>query len=165
MSVYRVALKDLAPQVQRLHAEAMARVTRAIRIEVHTTGMRLLQEEIDATDPKPVDRGTYRGKWRAVDLATGAAILNPLPYAAVIERGRRPGARMPPPDLLGAWARRKGLLRDLPKREMRAAQRSIGFALARTIQRRGLPARNILWKTVQRLLPYLRREVAKAAVV
>ena len=71
---------------------------------------------------------THEGRmnWRVAPAAE---------HAWYVERGRRPGGRLPPPSALADWAMTK--LRITDPRE----RRSVGFALARTIQRKGIPAR------------------------
>lgn len=61
---------------------------------------------------------------------------SPAILAAVLEGGRRPGARPPPTAVIAVWARRKLRVtqRDLP---------SVAFLIARAIGRRGLPALRI----------------------
>ena len=54
-----------------------------------------------------------------------------LTYFSVMELGRRPGGRMPPPDALAGWARRHGL----------PTHRGFLFVLARSIARRGIKGR------------------------
>lgn len=76
-------------------------------------------------------------------------------YGIVMERGRRAGARMPPVDALMGWVRRHwhaafiGPIARGQLRPRRAAGRNVteadvrqrAFALARSIQRRGIQAR------------------------
>ncbi len=57
-----------------------------------------------------------------------ARVHSNLVYHPVMELGRRPGARMPPPAALADWARRKGFTGSL-------------FVLARSIARRGIKGR------------------------
>lgn len=59
-----------------------------------------------------------------------------LPQAPVIEFGRRPGGKMPPPNLIEEWAHRHGM-------------DGSGFVIARAIARHGLPAKHILEKTAR----------------
>ena len=53
----------------------------------------------------------------------------PQPQANVLEYGRRPGGRMPPPDVVATWAARNGI-------DPEAA-----FPIARAIARRGIRGR------------------------
>ncbi len=85
-----------------------------------------------------------RGAWATQVLGGGAAgagtvvgiVGNPLVYAEVIERGRRPGARMPPPDALRTWVARK------------MGPEASAFVVARSIGRKGIEAREMLKKAV-----------------
>lgn len=65
--------------------------------------------------------------WDAQPLS--ARVYSPLAYAAVMEAGRRPGAKMPPPDALRGWMRRHGM------------GPAGAWALARSIARRGIKGR------------------------
>lgn len=71
-------------------------------------------------------------------------------YFPVMEFGRRPGAKMPPPDKLRGWARRHGF----------PTTRGALFALARSIGRRGIKGRFYMRagaQSVRRQMPgYLR---------
>lgn len=80
-----------------------------------------------------------------------ARVFTPLFYATVMEYGRRPGARMPPPDALAGWARRHGFTGSL-------------FVLARAIGKRGIKGRFFMQKgaeAVQQALPRLIGEMEK----
>jgi len=63
---------------------------------------------------KKVNLGTLKKRWKTVVHADpmlvgrqSAHVTNDAPYAAVIERGRRPGGRMPPVKELIPWVKRK----------------------------------------------------------
>lgn len=67
-----------------------------------------------------------------------ARVYSPLLYARVMELGRRPGARMPPPAALRGWARRHGMA-------------GLEFVLARSIARRGIRGRFYMRKAAEGL--------------
>ena len=101
------------------------------------------------------DRGEYRRGWKARATARGAVVENVAPHAPIVEEGRRPGARMPPVDVIERWTRRKLSVAHVPKtgkhkgmprrRKLRAEEaRGIAFVVARAIARRGLPAKHVL---------------------
>jgi hypothetical protein len=71
--------------------------------------------------------------------ATGVVgvVGSPLVYSEVIERGRRPGARMPPPEALRTWVERKLGPEVSP------------FVVARAIARRGIEPRRMLERAVE----------------
>lgn len=78
-----------------------------------------------------VDTGRFRASWKAAATRDGAQLTNSAPYAAVIEGGRRAGARMPPLGPIEAWANRKGIDID-------------PMMIARSIASRGIPGAFIL---------------------
>lgn len=126
----------------------------AIRTAVKLEGPRLVQEQIEAVSPQPVDRGTYRRSFRFQNIPGGATAYNYASYAPVIEAGRRPGAKGPPLQAIIDWVKRKGLgiqfgpkqkgKRGPARRLTDAAARGIAYTIARAIKRRGLPAHWVL---------------------
>lgn len=157
-----VTLQQLPAYIQRRARQRVSAVVAAIRRTVATEGLRIVQEAVSNANPPPVDRGTYRRSFQSSPIPGGAELHNVAPHGAVVELGRRPGARMPPPAVLGEWARRKGLLRGIPKGSREAAQRSIGFVLARAIARRGIQGRRILTNTHAAVLQAVRAAVRQA---
>ncbi len=87
--------------------------------------------------------GTYKRAWKAGHHPEGAWIYNGMPYAAVIEHGRRPGSRMPPWRALVAWCKRKAKS-DNPE--------GMARALARAIGRRGIKGRKVMAGAVPKML-------------
>jgi len=81
--------------------------------------------------------GTFRRSWKTRKTTRGVSIYNNQKYAAVVEGGRRKGAKMPPIDELAKWAQRRA---GVSREEARRA----AFAMARAIKARGLKPRNIL---------------------
>lgn len=74
-----------------------------------------------------VDQGQFRLAWNHRARKDGAELRNDAPYAAVIERGRRPGRPGPPLAPIFAWVNRK--LRGQIKGQYRFAKRlAIGLA-------------------------------------
>lgn len=59
------------------------------------------------TEVGAVDQGQFRLAWTHRRRADGAELRNDAPYAAVIERGRRPGRPGPPLAPIFAWVNRK----------------------------------------------------------
>jgi hypothetical protein len=129
-------------------------ILREVRAEVKTRGIAMAVMTAQSLSPPPVDRGTYIAGFRAADVPDGVKLFNIAPHAAIIEGGRRPGARMPPPALLAEWARRKGIAG--------AEARGIGFALAKAIAKRGMPARHVLRKTALKLLHHVTNAMVRA---
>jgi glycyl-tRNA synthetase beta subunit len=69
---------------------------------------------------------------------SSARVFTPLNYAMTVEEGRRPGAKMPPPEALRGWARRHGFQGSL-------------FVLARAIARRGIKGRFFMKAATQKV--------------
>lgn len=90
-----------------------------------------------AGQPGAVNTGALLRGWRAVPEPNGVLVTNSVPYAPVVEYGRRAGARQPPLRVIEQWARRR--LR-LNAKEAKAA----AYPIARAIAKRGLDARLIL---------------------
>lgn len=100
------------------------------------------------------DTGRYIRGWQMKETADASAaggrrfeIYNDTPYAAVIEHGRRPGAKRPPIAPIQAWAGRK--LGD--------SSRSTAFVIARAIGRKGIKGKQVVGGAQSR--------IAKLAVV
>jgi hypothetical protein len=80
----------------------------------------------------PADTGLHRGsvftEVRGTPLELRGVVASPLKSMLVLERGRRPGQRMPPLGPIRAWLQRHG--------GTEAAK--LAFVVARSIGRRGL---------------------------
>lgn len=80
----------------------------------------------------PIDTGLGRGSvftdLRGQPAGLRGIVASPLVHMLVLERGRKPGGRMPPVEAIRAWLVRKG------------GDASMAFVVARAIARRGLPA-------------------------
>ncbi len=102
-----------------------------------------------------VDRRTYIQRFKAIRTREGTELRNDAPHAAVVEHGRRPGARRPPLGPIVDWVRRK-LGKTGP------AGRALAFQIARAIGRRGLPAHHIFSRhLVPKLRAWYRAELRK----
>lgn len=83
------------------------------------------------------DTGDYNRRWQFELTPTGGRLFNDHPAADVIEKGRRPGGKMPPTAGIKLWAmRRLGLSEDEAERAK--------FPIAMAIARRGLTGRHVL---------------------
>lgn len=73
-------------------------------------------------------------------------VFSSLPYALVLDQGRRPGARMPPAEALELWVERKlGIpLADVP---------GVAFLIARSIARKGITARHYVDEGLRNATP------------
>lgn len=93
-------------------------------------GGRLVQKEIAAAKPQPVDMGQYKAGWQMTPVEGGAVVGNSTKQSTFIERGRGPG-KVPFQPIL-EWVQRKGLARRSLKQKR---------ALAREQRRREKAAR------------------------
>lgn len=157
MPVHVVKPDDLGGAIKRDIVERRKRLLKTIQTTVQVEGPREIQRIIDATRPLPVDRGVYRRSWKVEKTEEGAVIYNPLPYAAVLEHGRRRGAKMPPLKVITAWVLRKKIV-STGGAKGRAQARSVAYAIARSMVRKGIKARRVL----QRSVPGINRAVRDA---
>lgn len=125
----------------RLEARLRAMPTTVAR-ELHTAmTASLLLIEGSARQNASFDTGRLAGSITHTISGSGLALegkVGPsVRYGAAVEFGRRAGARMPPVDALMGWVGRH-------PRPGRGSRRSQAFALARSIQRRGIRPRPFL---------------------
>lgn len=142
MSVgYDIELKGFAEQIKKLNAydEISTReVTTAMEQSVTT-----LESAIKPLTP--VFRGRLRGSIASQVIREGpgsivgkvGSTLKDEDYPAVMEFGRRPGAKMPPPSALERWVH---LVLGVPTSEARGA----AFTVARAIARKGIKGRRFM---------------------
>lgn len=152
--------RHLSADAKAIHGRIVAAIQKTV-----LEGEAIAQQEIDNTVPKPVDTATYRRGFQYARLPDGATIYNPVPYASVIEYGRRPGKGISKEgmDALAGWVYRKGLAgRSGPREDRMAAARRVAYVVARKIRARGLPAKHVLLRTMHRLTPKVREAVGRA---
>lgn len=184
MPTYTVPYSNIGTRLSEANKARFNRVVKSIRREVHTAGLAIVQDVISREVPIPVNTANYRRGWQARDLDTGAVIYNDVPYAAIIEGGRRPGARMPPVQIILDWVRKKrigntfigpiqpthgprpskGQGRRLTARQdtVERQQWWISLQIARAIAKRGIRGRHIMTKTKTRLDPIVQEAVLAA---
>lgn len=148
---YVVALNKLGAMIGHDFDSLVAskgEIVKRTRLLVKTRGIAMAHEEVRRANPPPFDTGRYNLSFKAEDIEDGVALLNVAPYAAVIEEGRRPGARQPPREVLIPWIQRK-----MGKSAEEAA--ALAFIIARAIARKGITPKNIVRKTAERLIPHV----------
>lgn len=150
--------KQLGATLRADYKDRLKVATHAIQVAVQLHGPRVVASVIAATTPPPVDRGTYRRTWYVEDLDEGVVLYNNSPHAPIIEAGRRKGAKMPPVGLIAEWVRRKGIA-------SREEAKGIGFVIARSIARRGLPGKWVLKRSQKLLDPLVLQAVAQSAKI
>ena len=182
--------RDLAAFVRGVPKARHAAAVRAIRTCMRTRGRVVVHEEILATKPRPpFDRHDYDNSWKAINIEDGARLFSTSPYAAVIERGRRPGT-WPNIGAIMGWVKRHNLVEKSPEKAREwarskrlfmgflAAQKmsakktmtdytaasikSIASAIAAKIKRDGLPAKKVFDRASVRLVVELKAAVRKA---
>lgn len=86
--------------------------------------------QIDRAEPRPaVDTGELRNSANLTPHPDGAIVSVDAPHAAFVEYGRRPG-RMPPPQPIEDWLRRKSS-GDMTDSEIKSAAYAIRLSIAR----------------------------------
>lgn len=97
--------------------------------------------QIDRAEPRPaVDTGELRNSANLHPHPDGAIVSVDAPHAAFVEYGRRPG-RMPPPQPIEDWVRRKSA-GDLTEAEIKSA----AYAIRRSIALNGIVPRHYFRK-------------------
>lgn len=124
---YTARLQSTRGQLEREFKTAMIRSTAA------------LQNEVQANTPWAT--GTLRRSITTDPTPYLGTVGTNVPYAPVVEYGRRPGAAMPPAGSLLRWMKSKQI--D-PQYE---------FVIRRAIARRGIPARNMFRNAFEKLQP------------
>lgn len=118
---------------------------RAMRQAVFSNSMRTAGKQVrEYLESETLKRQIFHRKnfvrgWRAVlgNPPSSTRVYNKMPYASVIEFGRRAGARRPPVDALVPWVRDKLGVRG---KEVR----SVAFLVARKIGVKGIKARPVI---------------------
>jgi len=170
-------LKDAGILVEEIGHDLRAAASRGLLAAAHRVVHHIVAEVIPRAGLyPPVDRGIYRAAWRARKDGTGAVVENRAPYAAIIEYGARPqniriGRKMI--DALAAWVRRKGIggktvtSASGSRRLVRATEseaRSIAWAIAKSMQRRGIfgtRGLRVLEQAGRQIPRFIREEVAR----
>lgn len=180
MPTYVVGPKELGASLEKWNNEMFESLVGDIRKTVKVNAPRIAQQLIDGESPPPVDRGTYRRSFSCDDIPGGVVFYNFAPHAAIIEEGRRPGAKMPPLQMIFDWVKRKrigakvhGPVQEFvgPQQKGRRmsgrkaavmnAQRWAALQIARKIAARGLPAHKIVSRTHEKLMPLVETAIAK----
>ena len=154
-SVVRMNVRDFPRWMRNLSAQYPKAIRTGLRRAAQRSLAYVTTTAINTAEPyPPVDRGMYRRAWKVQDTPEGARLLNDMPYAAVIEYGRRPG-RMPPVDVLAGWVRRKFGLKE-------KEARGIAFAIARKIAAKGTAPRFVILNSFPEFRQYTTEEVRLA---
>jgi hypothetical protein len=133
----------------------------------------LVQREIAASDPQPVDQGQYKAAWQSTPVEGGAVVGNSSAQSVWIERGRGPGPVPLAP--IREWVRRKGFAvaklratlkgqgqKRVSKSAQEAAIDEAAFLIARKIGREGIAPRWVLRRAIGKLNSSIGRSVRDA---
>lgn len=123
------------------YEESLGRAMRqAVFGKAMRTAGKLVREYMEAETLKRqiFHRKRFARGWRMVigNIPSSVRIYNKMPYASVIEFGRRPNSRRPPVDALVPWVRDKFGVRG-------KEARSVAFLVARKIGIKGIKARPV----------------------
>lgn len=129
---FKAALKALGGKFP----EAAIRAQRDVGLRLSGD---LIQKQIQATDPIPVDMGQYKASWSSHNTPTGAVVGNNSKQAVFVEIGRKPGS-MPPLEPLLGWAKRHGFVKWA----------RVAAAIQHKIFRVGITGRKVLITTLLR---------------
>lgn len=143
-------------EVRRQHE----RIARKIVVATHEIAHRGLVEAVRITNAEGiVDTGAYKRAFRVDDnqkrrstdglrdmrfRKMPAMLINDAPHAAVIEHGRRPGAKPPPLAPIVRWVERK---LGIPAPASLRVARSVQMAIAR----RGMKPRKVMFRAYQHM--------------
>ena len=139
---FRGALRrKLEKDIRNFNREAM-KVARRGAVE----GARM------ATAEGIVDLRAYVAGFKAIRTMHGAEIVNTARHAIFVERGRRPGARMPPFDPILGWVQRK----------LGTSDRGVVFLVRRAIATKGIPPKRIMFRLTRKVRRWFRQAVREA---
>ena len=94
------------------------------------------------------------GEWKKTASGLRSRWGTSLIYGKVVEEGRRPGRRPPPSEALEPWVRR--ILR-VPRSQVK----SVSFIIARSIGKKGIPAKGMFSKSVDTIERFSRSHLLK----
>lgn len=140
-----VTTKGIKPLVAKLHTIEEMKPLHALLEDAAKIGVDTARQNA------PRNTGALAGGFVA-DIMPFSAKVHTISakYPVVMEGGRRPGSKMPPPSMLEQWARRHGIENT--------------FVLARSIARRGIKGRFFRRKArsaVRREMPRLLDRMAR----
>jgi hypothetical protein len=140
-AVNELQLKDFKKVFGRIGSRLNSNSVRILRYLAKTSGPKIALEEARKMSPVPEASGSYLRAFGSRNIPKGAEVYNETPYAGYIERGRRPGARTPPPDAILRWMEHKGIPGGMKR----------AWTIAIKIGIRGIKARPVMRHTAVRL--------------
>lgn len=104
----KIALRNMPEAMRGMEREIAKLILRVIHDEAYKSQGMIIPQMIASAKPyQPTDQGIYAASHEVWKDEAGATIGSTVPYAPVIEYGRRPGQRMPPEQPIQEWVKRK----------------------------------------------------------
>jgi hypothetical protein len=149
LATFEITVRDIHPAMGKLGATMLRETIAGMRAAAARGQRHIITVAIPKAKPRPPVgvTGHYRAGWKTRTTPRGAVLYNDIPYAGIVELGRRPG-KWPPVTPLRLWARR---VLGLDEDEAKAA----AFPIARAIKTRGIKGRHIVKNSL-----YKFREIA-----
>lgn len=152
MSARTMSLNDFRRYLMKLRKNLIGHEGAAVR-GIHSGVIRSVTVVQRTTmEKKAFNTGDYLRKWTHELLPRGGRVFNNHRAAAVLEDGRRRGAKRPPVREIELWARRK---LGLDGKELKSA----AFAIANAIAKRGLKPRRILKSSAAEITRVVMEEI------
>jgi hypothetical protein len=148
----------MATLTAEVDATVLARLARRLSPELYEkavgklVGEATLLVEREARLQAPKDTGALARSIAGRATGLTGRVATSLVYAPVMEYGRTPGARMPPPAAVEGWARRHGM-----------TGKGAAFVLARAIGRRGIKGRFYMRRALEKVEAGLPALIARAS--
>jgi hypothetical protein len=104
---------------------------------------------------KRVRKDTGKGRRSITSLVRGQTLHlgSPLLHMRVMEKGRRPGAKLPPKGVLLGWMRRHGIPAENE------------YVIRRAIARHGIEGDHVFEETLRELVPIAKHELRELRVI
>lgn len=153
MITKEINIDELPRELRNLGRMIGRNAVRAMRRTAAFGRQAVLRTSASLGPARPFATGAYEAAWNVRDTKKGAQLYNPLPYAIVIEKGRKPGGKMPPVSAIEKWLRVKG--------KASGDVRSTAYLIARAIAKNGTKGRHILEKTMPAIQARAKVELSK----
>lgn len=171
MSLGHIKIDEVGKWPAAIVAQHKGLILKTMRVAVRVNAPGLIQAAIASYPRQPVHTGDYKRSWKIKDIDNGVIVYNPTLQAGIIEHGRRPGFGVSRSgiDAIARWVHLHGMDKVQVSRRERAIRRrmrlggsdkaaikwrgrwqqenlarSIAFAIALSIKRRGLSARPVI---------------------
>lgn len=148
----KIKMADLGPALAALGPKIRMAILKGTREAAKTLLASIQRHAAEAN----IDDGPYRQGFRIVVAGEKLSVVNDLPYARLIEFGRRPGpVSAEGIRRLTIWVERKGMASG-------KEARSVAFAVATKIKREGFKPRYVVTKALKSAKGSMRAEIEAA---